>query len=54
MKSKKIRSAIKLQSSASSHTYLTAKNRRNDSQRLEIRKYDPVVRQHVLYREVKA
>lgn len=44
---------VKLRSTESSHVYLTEKNRRNDSQRLELRKYDPVVRRHVIYRETK-
>ena len=54
MKSKRIRGAIRLQSTASNHSYITGKNRRNDAARLELRKYDPRARQHVLYREVKA
>lgn len=44
---------VKLRSTESNHMYLTSKNRRNDNQRLELRKYDPVVRRHVLYRETK-
>ena len=54
MKSKRIRGAIRLQSTVSSHSYITAKNQRNDTARLEVRKYDPYARRHVLYREVKA
>ncbi|REE97822.1 50S ribosomal protein L33 [Thermomonospora umbrina] len=46
------RPAIKLRSTAGTgHTYVTRKNRRNDPDRLTLRKYDPVVRRHVLYRE---
>ena len=44
---------IKMRSTESSHMYLTEKNRRNDTGRLELRKYDPVVRRHVIYRETK-
>lgn len=44
---------IKLRSTESSHYYLTEKNRRNDSGRLELKKFDPVVRRHVIYREAK-
>jgi large subunit ribosomal protein L33 len=44
---------IKMRSTESSHMYLTEKNRRNDTGRLELRKYDPVVRRHVIYRESK-
>jgi large subunit ribosomal protein L33 len=43
---------IKLRSTAGTgHTYVTRKNRRNTPDRLMLRKYDPVVRGHVLYRE---
>ncbi len=31
--------------------YITKKNRRNDPDRLELRKYDPRVRRHVAFRE---
>jgi len=34
-------------------TYTTTKNRKNDSQRLELRKYCPRCRVHQLHREVK-
>lgn len=47
------RVVVKLQSTASSHMYITMKNRRNDAQRLELRKYDPLARKHTLYRETK-
>jgi large subunit ribosomal protein L33 len=33
--------------------YWTEKNRRNDPQRLELKKFDPVLRRHVLYRETR-
>ncbi|MEV7377018.1 50S ribosomal protein L33 [Streptomyces lydicus] len=32
-------------------TYVTRKNRRNDPDRLELRKYDPVAGRHVAFRE---
>ncbi|MGC9349649.1 MAG: 50S ribosomal protein L33 [Anaerolineae bacterium] len=44
---------VKMKSTESGHMYYTQKNRRNDPQRLEMRKYDPFVRRHVLYRETK-
>ncbi len=44
---------VKMRSTESSHMYLTEKNRRNDPGRLELKKYDPVVRKHVLFRETK-
>jgi large subunit ribosomal protein L33 len=33
--------------------YYTQKNKRNDTNRIEFMKYDPIVRKHVLYRETK-
>lgn len=52
-KSKEKRSYVKMQSSASPHCYFTEKNRQNTNQRLELKKYDPVVRKHVVYKEGK-
>jgi large subunit ribosomal protein L33 len=47
-----VRPIIKLRSTAGTGvTYVTRKNRRNDPDRLVIRKYDPKVRQHVDFRE---
>src|SRR5690606_22306229 len=47
-----LRPVVKLRSTAGTgHTYVTRKNRRNDPDRLRLRKYDPVVRKHVEYRE---
>ena len=31
--------------------YITKKNRRNDPDRIVLRKYDPVIRRHVEFRE---
>jgi large subunit ribosomal protein L33 len=45
------RSPITLRSTETTHVYLTEKNRRNDPARLELRKYDPLARRVVLYRE---
>jgi large subunit ribosomal protein L33 len=47
------RVVVKLMSTESGHMYITSKNRRNDTQRLELRKYDPLLRKHVVYRESK-
>ncbi|GAB4516419.1 MAG: 50S ribosomal protein L33 [Anaerolineae bacterium] len=47
------RTLIKLRSTESGHMYITYKNRRNNTQRLELKKYDPLLRKHVLYRETK-
>ncbi len=47
------RETIKLKSSASPHMYSTKKNKRNTTGKLEIKKFDPIVRKHVMYKEVK-
>lgn len=44
---------IKLQSTESPYIYHTEKNRRNDPSRIELRKYDPVVKHHVTFRETR-
>lgn len=44
---------VHLKSSESAHVYTTTKNRRTTPHKLEFRKYDPVVRRHVIYREKK-
>lgn len=44
---------IKLQSSESSHFYYTTKNKQKTPARLELKKYDPVVRKHVVYKETR-
>lgn len=47
-----LRPVIKLRSTAGTgYTYVTKKNRRNTPDRLVIRTYDPVLRQHVDFRE---
>ncbi|TDC11051.1 50S ribosomal protein L33 [Nonomuraea longispora] len=47
-----VRPVIKLKSTAGTgYTYVTTKNRRNHPHRLALRKYDPRIRQHVLFRE---
>jgi large subunit ribosomal protein L33 len=47
------RETIKLRSTESSHFYSTKKNKRNTTARMQINKYDPVVRKHVPYKEEK-
>jgi large subunit ribosomal protein L33 len=47
-----LRPIIKLRSTAGTgYTYVTRKNRRNDPDRLVLRKYDPRIRTHVDFRE---
>ena len=49
-----MRDKIKLISSAGTgHYYTTTKNKRNMPEKMEIRKFDPVVRKHVIYKEAK-
>ncbi|WP_434599846.1 50S ribosomal protein L33 [Streptomyces sp. A5-4] len=46
------RPVVTLKSTAgTAHTYVTRKNRKNDPDRLVLRKYDPVAGQHVAFRE---
>jgi small subunit ribosomal protein S18 len=50
-----IRPIVKLRSTAGTgFTYVTRKNRRNDPDRLVLRKYDPVIRRHVEFREERS
>ena len=47
-----LRPVIKLRSTAGTgYTYVTRKSRRNDPDRLVVRKYDPVIRRHAEFRE---
>lgn len=48
------RDIIKLVSSAGTgHYYTTDKNKRTHPEKMEMKKFDPVVRQHVMYKEAK-
>ena len=47
-----LRPITKLRSTAGTgYTYVTRKNRRNDPDRMVLRKFDPVARGHVEFRE---
>ena len=49
-----IREKIKLVSTAKTgHYYTTTKNKRNTPDKLSFKKYDPVIRKHVEYKEAK-
>ena len=49
-----MREKIKLVSSAGTgHFYTTTKNKRNKPEKMDIKKYDPVVRKHDAYKEAK-
>ncbi|MGK7296222.1 MAG: 50S ribosomal protein L33 [Candidatus Wenzhouxiangella sp. M2_3B_020] len=48
------RDKIRLVSSAGTgHFYTTDKQKKNTPHKLEFKKYDPVVRKHVIYKEAK-
>jgi large subunit ribosomal protein L33 len=49
-----MRDKIKLVSSADTgHFYTTTKNRRLHPDKMEVKKFDPVARKHVIYKEAK-
>jgi large subunit ribosomal protein L33 len=49
-----MREKIKLVSSAGTgHFYTTTKNKKTMPDKMEIKKYDPKVRKHVMYKEAK-
>jgi large subunit ribosomal protein L33 len=51
---KAVREKIRLNSSAGTgHFYTTTKNKKTMTGKMEIKKYDPVVRKHVMYKEGK-
>ena len=46
------RPIIKLRSTAGTgYTYVTTKNKANTRERVELKKYDPVIRKHVVFKE---
>ena len=49
-----MREKIKLESSAGTgHFYTTTKNKRTKPEQIEMMKYDPKARKHVIYKEGK-
>lgn len=51
---KGIRDKIKLESTAGTgHFYTTTKNKRNMLEKIELKKFDPIARKHVTYKETK-
>jgi large subunit ribosomal protein L33 len=49
-----MRDKIKLESTAGTgHFYTTTKNKRTMPGKMEIKKYDPKARKHVIYKEIK-
>ena len=47
------RELVKLKSTESGYTYITKKNKRTHTEKLQLKKYDPMVRKHVLFKETK-
>jgi large subunit ribosomal protein L33 len=51
-KSSDKRPLVKLRSTAGTgYLYVTKKNKVNTRERIELKKYDPVIRKHVLFKE---
>ena len=49
-----MREKTKLESTAGTgHFYTTDKNKKNMPEKMEIKKFDPVARKHVVYKEMK-
>ena len=49
-----MREKIRMNSTAGTgHFYTTDKNKRTMPDKLEMRKYDPIARKHVMYKEAK-
>ena len=47
-----VRPIIKMMSTAGTgYTYVTRNNKRNNPDRITLKKYDPVIRKHVEFRE---
>ena len=54
MAKKGAREKIKLESTAGTgFFYTTRKNKQNTPDKLEIKKYDPIARKHVMFKEAK-
>jgi large subunit ribosomal protein L33 len=47
------RETVKMRSTESPHMFTTKKNKRNNPDRIQLKRYDPVVRKHVLYKETR-
>jgi len=47
------RETVRMKSTESPHMFTTTKNKRNNPDRIQLKRYDPVVRRHVLYKETR-
>jgi large subunit ribosomal protein L33 len=49
-----MREKVKMESTAGTgHFYTTTKNKKTTTEKLEMKKFDPVARKHVAYKETK-
>lgn len=53
MAKKGARENVRLKSTESTACYWTTKNKRNTTERMELKKFDPVLRKHVIFKEAK-
>lgn len=53
MAKKKVRQVVTLESTESTYRKTTVKNPRNTTARLELKKYDPTLKKHVVFKEKK-
>lgn len=54
MAKKSARAIVVLRSNDSKTRILTRKNAKNTTDKLELKKYDPKLRKHVVFKEIKA
>jgi large subunit ribosomal protein L33 len=53
MAKNRARENVKLKSTESNECYWTVKNKRNTTERMELKKYDSSLRKHVVFKEAK-
>jgi large subunit ribosomal protein L33 len=53
MAKKGARETVKMKSTESDECYWTVKNKRNTTERMELKKYDSTLRKHVIFKEAK-
>jgi large subunit ribosomal protein L33 len=53
MAKKGAREPIKLKSAGSTSCYWTVRNKKTKTEKLELRKYDPILKKHVNFKEAK-
>jgi len=53
MAKSRVRETVRLKSTESNECYWTVKNKRNTTERLELKKFDKSLRRHVTFKEAK-